>query len=105
MFNAKPKNGVAFLEKHGIITPDAPAGEDDTDDKRRTRGIAKFLKGSAASGSGRLDKKELGEYISRPDQLELLKAFIGSFDFSGVSRLKRKSRRCLTSEIDCGCYA
>jgi brefeldin A-resistance guanine nucleotide exchange factor 1 len=85
MFNIKPKNGVAFWEKHGIITPDKAIGEDDTDEKRRTRAIAKFLKGSASSGSGRLDKKELGEYISRPDQVELLKAFIGLFDFSGVS--------------------
>lgn len=77
MFNHKPKNGLAFLEKNGIIVPDSQEG---TDEEKRVRGIAKFLK-----SSGRLDKKLLGEYISRPDQIELLKAFIGLFDFGGVS--------------------
>ena len=32
-----------------------------------------------------MDKKLLGEYISAPDNLELLKAFIGLFDFGGKS--------------------
>jgi brefeldin A-resistance guanine nucleotide exchange factor 1 len=35
--------------------------------------------------STRLDKKLLGEYISAPDNLDLLKAFIGLFDFQGKS--------------------
>lgn len=76
MFNAKPKQGLAMLEKEGVITPDEGPG---TDQEKRTRGIAKFLRSST-----RLDKKELGDYISRPDQIELLKAFIGLFDFRGV---------------------
>ena len=77
MFNHKPKTGLAFLEKNGIIIPDSQGG---TDEEKRVRGIAKFLK-----SSGRLDKKLLGEFISRPDQIELLKAYIGLFDFGGVS--------------------
>lgn len=76
LFNAKPKQGLAMLEKEGIITPDDGPG---TDAEKRTRGIAKFLRQST-----RLDKRLLGEYVSRPDQLDLLKAFIGLFDFKGV---------------------
>lgn len=76
LFNAKPKQGLAMLEKEGIITPDDGPG---TDAEKRTRGIAKFLRQST-----RLDKRLLGEYLSRPDQLDLLKAFIGLFDFRGV---------------------
>lgn len=77
MFNAKPKNGLAFLEKNGIIAVDPAAPG--TDGEKRTKAIARFLRHST-----RLDKKLLGEFISRPDQIELLKAFIGLFDFKGV---------------------
>lgn len=76
MFNAKPKQGLAMLEKEGIITPDSGPG---TEEEKRTMGIARFLRHST-----RLDKKLLGEYISRPDQVDLLKAFMGLFDFKGV---------------------
>jgi brefeldin A-resistance guanine nucleotide exchange factor 1 len=79
LFNAKPKHGLAMLEKEGVIVPDDGPG---TEAEKRTMGIAKFLRQST-----RLDKKELGDYISRPDQIELLKAFIGLFDFRGVSTL------------------
>ncbi|OCF31102.1 Sec7 domain-containing protein [Kwoniella heveanensis BCC8398] len=78
MFNTKPKTGIAYLEKEGVIIPDANA--EDTDEDRRNLAIAKFLKSSS-----RLDKRELGDFISRPDQLGLLKAFIGLFDFKGKS--------------------
>ncbi|EIW72629.1 hypothetical protein TREMEDRAFT_41874 [Tremella mesenterica DSM 1558] len=77
MFNAKPKNGLAYLEKNGIIVPEPGEGNVE---ERRLRAIAQFLRHST-----RLDKKLLGEYISRPDQLDLLKAFIGLFDFKGKS--------------------
>ena len=74
-FNQKPKRGVAYLKDHNLIedyhTPT---------DKDATRALARFLKSST-----RLDKKLLGEYISTPDNLELLKAFIGLFDFGGKS--------------------
>lgn len=100
MFNAKPKQGLAMLEKEGIITPDSGPG---SDAEKRTRGIAKFLKQST-----RLDKRELGDYISRPDQLDLLKVFIGSFDFKGVSAKRgifASEAMLIISEIDCRRYA
>lgn len=74
-FNAKPKKGVAYLKEHGLIEESATPGEHGS-----TLALAKFLKQFS-----RLDKKLLGEYISQPDQLELLKAFIGLFDFENVS--------------------
>ena len=88
MFNAKPKNGLAFLEKEGIITYDAsPEGlegeEKDKAEKGRAEAVARFLRSSS-----RLDKKEIGDYISRPDQVPLLTAFMRTFDFKGVSRPK-----------------
>lgn len=79
LFNAKPKQGVAMLEKEGLITPDPGPG---TEEEKRWKGIARFLRSSS-----RLDKRELGDYISRPDHLGLLKAFIGLFDFKGVSQV------------------
>ena len=77
MFNQKPKTGLAFLEKQGIIDYRTETGE--TDEEKRNKAVAKFLRSSS-----RLDKKLLGDYISRPDQIGLLKAFIGLFDFRGV---------------------
>ena len=77
MFNAKPKQGLAFLERSGIIALDSDASG--SDDEKRTQAISRFLRHST-----RLDKKLLGEFISRPDQVELLKAFIGLFDFQAV---------------------
>ncbi|KAK8865894.1 hypothetical protein IAR55_001042 [Kwoniella newhampshirensis] len=78
LFNNKPKKGIAFLEQQGIIVPD-PSGPG-TDEERRDLAIAKFLRHST-----RLDKRLLGDFISRPDQVGLLKAFIGLFDFKGKS--------------------
>ena len=88
MFNQKPKTGIAFLEQNGIITVDADAtGESAEEDEakkareqHRAAAIARFLRSSS-----RLDKKELGEYIARPDQEALLRAFMQTFDFRGVS--------------------
>ncbi|KAL7423835.1 GDP/GTP exchange factor for ARF [Cryptotrichosporon argae] len=78
-FNTKPKTGLAYLEKNGLIVPDTEAAGG-TEQERRDHAVARFLRSSA-----RLDKKEMGEFISRPDQLGLLKAFIGTFDFQGKS--------------------
>jgi brefeldin A-resistance guanine nucleotide exchange factor 1 len=76
-FNLKPKVGIKFLEEHGVITKD-PAS------------LANFLKTTP-----KLDKKLLGDFISRPDQIEVLKSFMQSMDFSGVSfRLARTSCCC-----------
>ncbi|TFK25038.1 Sec7 domain-containing protein [Coprinopsis marcescibilis] len=69
-FNAKPKSGVAFLEENGLIYHDL------SPTVSKTQSLAKFLK-----ECGRLDKRVLGDYISKPDNIELLKAFMGLFDF------------------------
>ncbi|BEJ15721.1 hypothetical protein CspHIS471_0503260 [Cutaneotrichosporon sp. HIS471] len=76
-FNVKPKVGIQQLLDSGIIVPDDGPG---TDHERKLRGIARFLRNTS-----RLDKKLVGEYISHPDRLDLLKAFIGLFDFTGKS--------------------
>lgn len=73
-FNTKPKDGLAFLEEQGLVYADL--GPDMT----KERSLATFLKSST-----RLDKKLLGDFISRPDQLGLLNAFLCLFDFQGVS--------------------
>ncbi|OXG34789.1 Sec7 domain-containing protein [Cryptococcus neoformans Bt120] len=78
LFNTKPKHGLSFLEEKGIIVPD-PADEG-TNEEKRHLAIARFLRHCS-----RLDKKLLGEFISRPDQLGLLKAYIGLFNFAGKS--------------------
>ncbi|KAF8329795.1 uncharacterized protein EI90DRAFT_3062037 [Cantharellus anzutake] len=73
-FNAKPKLGLAFLEENGLLFNDDPA------DVFRARSIAKFLKNAA-----RLDKRLLGEFISRSENAEILKEFISLYDFQNKS--------------------
>lgn len=71
-FNVKPKVGLKFLEEHGVIYND--------DSISREESLARFLKTTP-----RLDKRLLGDFISRPDQIELLRAFMQLMDFDGVS--------------------
>lgn len=66
-FNENPKAGIAYLASNKII--------DNPDDPLQ---IAQFLKGTA-----RISKKVLGEYISKKSNEELLKAYIGLFEFDG----------------------
>lgn len=73
-FNSKPKLGISFLEENGLVYFD--------DSEPRTRSLAKFLKSCT-----RLDKRLLGDYISKPDNVELLKEFFGLFDFKDVSNV------------------
>lgn len=75
-FNAKPKKGIAFLEENRLIYTDLP---ENVPESAKVHNLAVFLKGCA-----RLDKRVLGEYISREENLPLLKAFIGLIDFRGV---------------------
>lgn len=67
-FNEKPKHGIAFLEKEGLLTQDTPAA--------RAASLAHFLKDSAL-----VDKRLLGDYISRAENLDVLSAFLDLFDF------------------------
>jgi brefeldin A-resistance guanine nucleotide exchange factor 1 len=67
-FNEKPKAGIAYLASQGIIRdPDDP------------QCIAEFVKGTA-----RVDKKVLGEFISKRGHEAILSAFIDRFDFTGA---------------------
>lgn len=79
-FNAKPKDGIAYLASQGIITnPDDPML------------IAKFVKGTT-----RVDKRVLGEFISKKGNDAILEAFISLFDFTGL-RLDEALRQLLHS--------
>lgn len=75
-FNAKPQNGLTFLEENGLIYSDL------SPQVSRARSLATFLKGCT-----RLDKRLLGDFISKPDNIEVLKAFVGLFDFKNVGIL------------------
>jgi golgi-specific brefeldin A-resistance guanine nucleotide exchange factor 1 len=73
-FNAKPKTGLAYLEENKLIYADL------SPDVSRERSLVTFLKGCT-----RLDKRLLGDFISKPENVEVLRAFIELFDFRGVS--------------------
>lgn len=79
-FNESPKGGVAFLASQGIIqNPDDP------------KCIAEFVKGTT-----RVDKKVLGEFISKRSNEGILSAFIGLIDFRG-QRVDEALRQLLHS--------
>ncbi|KAH9829176.1 uncharacterized protein C8Q71DRAFT_825150 [Rhodofomes roseus] len=71
-FNTKPKTGISFLEENKLIYTDP--------NEPRPLSLAKFLKNSA-----RMDKRLLGDFLSRPDNIDVLKAFMGLFDFKDKS--------------------
>ncbi|KAG8863760.1 GDP/GTP exchange factor for ARF [Tulasnella sp. 330] len=73
-FNIKPKTGLAYLEENGLLY------RPEDKDVPRARSLAKFLKSTP-----RLNKKVLGDWISAPDQIDVLTEFIGLFDFTGKS--------------------
>lgn len=79
-FNENPKGGIAFLASQGIIeNPDDPTC------------IAEFVKGTT-----RVDKKILGEFISKRSNEGLLHAFMTQFDFRGL-RVDEALRQLLNS--------
>ncbi|TFY68249.1 hypothetical protein EVG20_g3640 [Dentipellis fragilis] len=71
-FNTKPKTGLAFLEENKLIFHDL------SPEVSRAKSLATFLKSCT-----RLDKKLLGDFISRPENLDVLKCFMELFDFKG----------------------
>ncbi|KAG8936237.1 GDP/GTP exchange factor for ARF [Tulasnella sp. 418] len=75
-FNTKPKTGFAYFEEHGLIY------KKEYEDQGLTRPeiLAMFLKNTP-----RLDKKVLGDWISAPENIEVLRAFIKLLDFKGKS--------------------
>jgi golgi-specific brefeldin A-resistance guanine nucleotide exchange factor 1 len=66
-FNETPKAGLAFLASQDVI-----ASVDDP------KAIAQFIRGTS-----RLDKKILGDFISKSSNEKILVAFMESFNFSG----------------------
>lgn len=66
-FNERPKDGLAYLASQGEIK-----------DPSDTKSVAEFLKGTT-----RIDKKVLGEYLSKRGNEALLDNFIDMFDFTG----------------------
>ena len=73
-FNAKPKEGIQFFMENGLVSQ--TKYEDGTS---RAQNLARFLKKCP-----RLDKKLLGDFLSRPDNRDVLDAFIQLFDFRKV---------------------
>ncbi|XP_046623685.1 Golgi-specific brefeldin A-resistance guanine nucleotide exchange factor 1 [Neodiprion virginianus] len=67
-FNAKPKSGINVLNEKGLL-----GGTTGHPDPQK---IAKLLRENPG-----LDKKEIGDYISRRDNREVLQCFVESFDF------------------------
>lgn len=65
-FNKSPKTGIVFLKEHGFVneTPES---------------LAIFLKKTP-----RLNKRLLGDFISKPSNIDILNAFMVLFDFNGV---------------------
>ncbi|KAJ1998519.1 GDP/GTP exchange factor for ARF, partial [Coemansia thaxteri] len=70
LFNEKPKDGIAYLQRVGALTSDSGS--------EMTLQLAQFLRETPT-----INKKLLGEYIAKPSNLEVLQAYIQLFDFSG----------------------
>lgn len=77
-FNENAKAGIAFLVSQGVI--------ESADDPRA---IARFLRGTS-----RIDKKALGDYLSKKSNGDVLNAFLDTFDFTG-QRLDQALRQLL----------
>ncbi|KAI7866257.1 hypothetical protein BDF14DRAFT_1728784 [Spinellus fusiger] len=70
IFNESAKKGIQFLQENGIV-----ASETDSNYKES---LATFLRSTQ-----QLNKKMLGEYLGKPDNLPLLQVFMRQFDFKG----------------------
>ncbi|KAL1876336.1 hypothetical protein VTK73DRAFT_9579 [Phialemonium thermophilum] len=66
-FNENPKGGLAYLQEKGII-----------DNVDNSVSVAKFLKSTS-----RVNKKVLGDFLSKKGSEPILDAFMDLFDFSG----------------------
>ena len=70
LFNQRPEKGIQFMQENGIINSTLDPLE-----------IAHFLRESPG-----LDKKQIGEYISKKKNVEskILEVFVKSFDFTAT---------------------
>uniref|UniRef100_A0A182R4X8 SEC7 domain-containing protein n=1 Tax=Anopheles funestus TaxID=62324 RepID=A0A182R4X8_ANOFN len=71
LFNQRPEKGIQFLQENGLLNSVLDPQE-----------VAQYLR--ANSG---LDKKMIGEYISKKKNVEsrILEVFVKSFDFAGLT--------------------
>ncbi|CAG8495510.1 3078_t:CDS:10 [Funneliformis caledonium] len=84
-FNENPKSGLEFLEANGLIYNDPDPSID------KNTSLASFLKSTP-----RLNKQLLGDYLSKPANIDILKAFVRLFDFEG-KRVDEALREMLES--------
>ena len=80
IFNDDPKGGIAYLTSQGII-----------DDPNNPASIAQFIKSTS-----RLDKKVVGDFISKRNNIEVLNAYLDLFDFIN-QRIDEALRQLLSS--------
>lgn len=81
LFNSNPKGAFPFLQQKGLLSSEPTKSE-----------IASFLR--KAQG---LDKKVLGEYLAKPDNIEILREFFSAFKFSESTPLDLALRQVLES--------
>uniref|UniRef100_A0A8C7UIL3 Golgi-specific brefeldin A-resistance guanine nucleotide exchange factor 1 n=1 Tax=Oncorhynchus mykiss TaxID=8022 RepID=A0A8C7UIL3_ONCMY len=67
-FNQKPKKGIQFLQEKGLLSSPMDNNE-----------VAQWLRENP-----RLDKKQIGEFISDRKYMELLDSFVNTFTFRGL---------------------
>ncbi|KAJ2664765.1 GDP/GTP exchange factor for ARF [Coemansia sp. RSA 1200] len=70
LFNEKPKEGIAYLQRMGTLTSENSA--------EMIQQLARFFHETPT-----VNKKLLGEYLAKPSNLEVLQTYIQLFDFSG----------------------
>ncbi|XP_052865442.1 Golgi-specific brefeldin A-resistance guanine nucleotide exchange factor 1 [Anopheles cruzii] len=70
LFNQRPEKGIQFLQENGLLSAVLDPQE-----------VAQFLRANSV-----LDKKMIGEYISKKRNVEsrILEVFVKSFDFAGL---------------------
>ncbi|KAJ3261296.1 GDP/GTP exchange factor for ARF, partial [Borealophlyctis nickersoniae] len=80
-FNEKPSEGIKFLQEHNFLPdPVDPVS------------LARFLKTTPS-----VNKTLLGDYLSKPKNAEILKAFVNLMDFRGGKRIDEALRLLLES--------
>lgn len=79
-FNESPKGGIAYLASQGIIS-----------DPNDPHAVTAFLKGTT-----RIDKKVLGDFISKKSNDAILTAFMDQFDFEDL-RVDEALRQVLST--------
>lgn len=81
IFNENPREGIKFVQDHGLVAK--PEGLEPAD---YNAVLARFLKTTPL-----LNKQILGEFLSKKQNIQLLEAFVGLFDFHNVLNLQISS--------------